>query len=165
MRIFRQRGFTLVEIIIVLAIGVVISTIAFVTIPLAKRMMRDAQRKSDLYNTGIAFKAYASAHEGCLPSTAIISSGAACDDASQSIVISGGAISNSSKIVTGGYYDPAKIGTDPSSNSAYQFVQSAPAGCSSSSWGRISYQRSSDKEFSLSVCLETNDTFTQNFAI
>lgn len=160
-----RRGFTLIEIIMVLAIGGLILGTAFIGVPSARRNSRDGIRKTAMQNTGIAFKAYQSAHEGCLPTTAIISSGATCDDASQSIVISGGAISNSSKIVTGGYYDPAKIGTDPSSHSAYQFVQAAPSGCSSSSWGRIYYQRSSDKEFSLSVCLETNDTFTQNFAI
>lgn len=162
MKVTRKKGFSLIEIIIVLAIAVLILALAFIGVPLAKRMMRDNQRKSDLMNTAIAFKAFASAHEGCLPTRTVITSGD-CTDVSASISATGPL---SGTVVTGGYIDIDRIGNDPTSNSPYNFSQAAiPASCSFTAPSTITYTRANDKHFSLSVCLETNDVFTQDYGV
>lgn len=149
MKTTSKKGFTLTEIIIVLAIGALIIIIAFAAIPTAKRMMRDAKRKADLESTGIAFKAYASAHEGCLPTwldNGTISGHfhpgprpvppipADCEasydfygHAPGTLPIVGmSPIVPSSKIVTGGYYDLDKNGIDPLARIGYQWHEIGP---------------------------------------
>lgn len=161
-RYSRSRGFSLIEIIIVLAIGALILGTAFIGVPAAQRNNRDAQRKSAMQNVAIGIKAYQSAHEGCLPTSAVILSGD-CIGVSTSI---GAAGPLSGAIVTGGYIDADKIGNDPTSHSPYNFSQGVLPGASCSFSGgpsTITYTRTDDKHFSLSVCLETNDVYSQDF--
>ncbi len=147
----------------VLAIGGLILGTAFIGVPMLRRSQRDTIRKGAIENLAVGFKAYQSAHDGCLPSRDTI--GGVCVDVDNSISGSGAVPSAlGGPIVTGGYVDLGDIGTDPTSNSAYWFVQGAAPSCGTfSSPSTITYTRTNDKQFSLSVCLETNDVFTQDY--
>lgn len=162
MNVTKSQGLTLVEITIALAIGALILGMAFIAVPMASRNNRDAMRKSAIQSISIGIKAYQGAHEGCLPTRTVITSGD-CTDVSASISATGPL---SGTVVTGGYIDIDRIGNDPTSNSPYNFSQSAiPASCSFTAPSTITYARTNDKHFSLSVCLETNDVFTQDYGV
>ncbi len=144
MKTTNKNGFTLIEIIIVLAIGALIVLIAFIGVPMAKRMIRDNQRKSDLENTAIAFKAFQSAHNGCLPTW--LDNGtigppmypprrpelppfpADCENS----YLFGAAMAgispmlDASKLIAGGYYHPNTYGIDPLARQRYQWHEIGP---------------------------------------
>lgn len=151
-----KRGFSLIEIIMVLAIGGLILGTAFIGVPMLRRNQRDTIRKGAIENLAVGFKAYQSAHDGCLPSRTVVCPGTGA------VAISPPSGELGGPIVTGGYVDLDDIGTDPTSNTAYQFVEATtvPASCTAAT---ITYTRTNDKQFSLSVCLETNDVFTQDY--
>ena len=65
----RERGFTLIEIVLVLAIAGLIMVIVFLAVSGAQKSRRDAQRKTDLARISAALDTYAGNHEGKYPST------------------------------------------------------------------------------------------------
>ena len=67
MKRFSQPGFTLVELIIVIAIGGLIVTLAFYGISQGQREKRDDARRSDASHYLLAAKQWASENNGILP--------------------------------------------------------------------------------------------------
>ena len=65
-----DRGFTLIEIVLVLAIAGLIMVIVFLAVSGAQRSRRDTQRKNDLSRIASLVESYASNTQGCYPGSA-----------------------------------------------------------------------------------------------
>jgi len=63
----RRRGFTLIELAIVMAIAGLILLIVFLAVSGAQRGRRDAQRKQDLARLGAQIEVFASNNGGMYP--------------------------------------------------------------------------------------------------
>ena len=67
MQLTKKKGFTLIEIVIVLAIAALILIIVFLGVTGAQRSRRDAQRKTDLDKIAAQLESWASNHNGDYP--------------------------------------------------------------------------------------------------
>jgi prepilin-type N-terminal cleavage/methylation domain-containing protein len=65
-----KKGFTLIEIVLVLAIAGLIMVIVFLAVSGAQRSRRDTQRKEDLSRIAAQIESYASNTNGCYPGSA-----------------------------------------------------------------------------------------------
>ena len=65
--LLRKKGFTIIEVSLVLAIAGVILTMAFIALPALQRQSRDAQRKTDASKFITALKEYQRNNRGALP--------------------------------------------------------------------------------------------------
>jgi hypothetical protein cdiviTM7_02704 len=63
-----KKGFTIIEVVLVLAIAGLIFLMVFLALPALRRGQRDTQRKSDLNRAGAALTDYKAAHRGNIPS-------------------------------------------------------------------------------------------------
>jgi prepilin-type N-terminal cleavage/methylation domain-containing protein len=73
MNIFRkEKGFTIIEVVLVLAIAGLIFLMVFIALPALQRSQRDTQRKNDLSRAITAVNSYASNNRGAIPSATII---------------------------------------------------------------------------------------------
>jgi prepilin-type N-terminal cleavage/methylation domain-containing protein len=88
----RDEGFTIIEVLIVLAIAALILVIVFLAVPALQRSSRNTQRKNDAANTLSAFSDYVSNNGGQLPGD--------CGGASPCSFLSN---------VKLGYYDASKV--------------------------------------------------------
>lgn len=70
----KQHGFTIIEVLIVLAIAGVIMLVVFLAVPALQRSSRNTQRRSDVSHMASLFDEYASNHSGAMP-TSVGSSG------------------------------------------------------------------------------------------
>ena len=66
----RESGFTIVEVMIVLAIAGLILAIVFIAVPALQRNSRDAQRKADISGLQSAVATYVGNNNGSVPETA-----------------------------------------------------------------------------------------------
>lgn len=66
----KEKGFTLIEIVLVLAIAGLIMVIVFLAVSGAQRSRRDTQRKNDLSRIASLIESYASNTGGCYPGSA-----------------------------------------------------------------------------------------------
>lgn len=62
-----QKGFTIIEVMIVLVIAAVILLIVFLAVPALQRNSRNTQRKNDVANLLAGIAEYAANHNGQLP--------------------------------------------------------------------------------------------------
>jgi len=65
----KSKGFTIIEVVLVLAIAGLIFMMVFIALPALQRSQRDAQRKSDLTRLNTSLTSYQSNNNGKLPST------------------------------------------------------------------------------------------------
>lgn len=65
-----KKGFTIIEVLIVLAIAGLIMLIVFLAVPALNRNSRNAQRRSDAANYAAAVNEFVTNNNGRLPSTA-----------------------------------------------------------------------------------------------
>ena len=65
----KEKGFTLIEIVLVLAIAGLLLVIVFLAVSGAQRNRRDTQRKNDLSRIAAQIEAFASNNNGCYPSS------------------------------------------------------------------------------------------------
>jgi prepilin-type N-terminal cleavage/methylation domain-containing protein len=63
----RFKGFTIIEVVLVLAIAGLIFSMVFIALPALQRSQRDTQRKNDLSRASTAIVNYASNNRGVLP--------------------------------------------------------------------------------------------------
>lgn len=63
----KQKGFTIIEVVLVLAIAGLIFLMVFIALPALQRSQRDTQRKSDLSRAQMAITNYTSNNRGSLP--------------------------------------------------------------------------------------------------
>ena len=66
----KEKGFTLIEIVLVLAIAGLLLVIVFLAVSGAQKSRRDSQRKNDLGRIAAALENYASNNNGTYPATA-----------------------------------------------------------------------------------------------
>ena len=65
----KERGFTIIEVVLVLAIAALIFLMIFIALPALQRSQRDTARKNDVSIVSAAVNSYASANRGNLPTT------------------------------------------------------------------------------------------------
>lgn len=66
----KQKGFTIIEVVLVLAIAALIFLMVFIALPALQRNQRDTQRKNDVGRAATALTNYASNNRGAVPETA-----------------------------------------------------------------------------------------------
>lgn len=64
----KQKGFTIIEVVLVLAIAGLIFLMVFIALPALQRNQRDTQRKNDLSRAQSAINSYQSNNRNALPS-------------------------------------------------------------------------------------------------
>lgn len=64
----KEKGFTIIEVVLVLAIAGLIFLMVFIALPALQRNQRDTQRKNDLSRVQTAIQNYQSNNRGQLPS-------------------------------------------------------------------------------------------------
>lgn len=67
MNIKKEKGFTIIEVVLVLAIAGLIFMMVFIALPALQRSQRDTQRKNDLSRAITALTQYSSNNRGALP--------------------------------------------------------------------------------------------------
>lgn len=65
-----QKGFTIIEVVLVLAIAALIFLVVFLAVPALQRSQRDTQRRTDLGRFQTAIVNYAGNHQGKIPLSA-----------------------------------------------------------------------------------------------
>lgn len=68
----KQSGFTIIEVLIVLAIAGLILLVVFLAVPALQRNSRNTQRKNDVQNVVGALQEYQNNNSGKLPTTAAL---------------------------------------------------------------------------------------------
>src|SRR5450759_4736012 len=63
----KAKGFTIIEVVLVLAIAGLIFLMVFIALPALQRSQRDTQRKNDLSRLNTALSSYQSNNRGSLP--------------------------------------------------------------------------------------------------
>lgn len=71
-----NKGFTIIEVVLVLAIAGLIFLMVFIALPALQSGQRDTARKQDVGNVGTAINNYSSANRGKIPTTAQLSGNA-----------------------------------------------------------------------------------------
>jgi len=66
----QSRGFTIIEVVLVLAIAGLIFLMVFIALPALQRGQRDAQRKEDLSRVSVQMTNYLSSTRGSVPTSA-----------------------------------------------------------------------------------------------
>ncbi len=64
-----KKGFTIIEVVIVLVIGAIIMLMVFLVVPQLQRSQRDARRQSDARKYLAAVESFASNHNGTYPTS------------------------------------------------------------------------------------------------
>jgi prepilin-type N-terminal cleavage/methylation domain-containing protein len=65
----KEKGFTIIEVVLVLAIAALIFAMVFIALPALQRSQRDTQRKADMARLQTALTSYTSNNSGALPSS------------------------------------------------------------------------------------------------
>jgi prepilin-type N-terminal cleavage/methylation domain-containing protein len=65
----KQKGFTIIEVVLVLAIAALIFLMVFIALPALQRNQRDTQRKNDVGRAATALTNYSSNNRGAIPTT------------------------------------------------------------------------------------------------
>ena len=63
----KEKGFTIIEVVLVLAIAGLIFLMVFIALPALQRSQRDTQRKNDMNRVQTAVNSYQSNNRGALP--------------------------------------------------------------------------------------------------
>jgi len=109
----KEKGFTIIEVVLVLAIAGLIFLMVFIALPALQRSQRDTQRKNDMSRLQTAVVNYTNANRGSLPKDEIMNS---------SFVTGYLTVDNDS------FIDPAGVGESQSGNpSTYVFQKSDAA--------------------------------------
>lgn len=66
----KKEGFTIIEVVLVLAIAGLIFLMVFIALPALQRNQRDTARKNDVSNIASAVTSYSSNNRGAFPTTA-----------------------------------------------------------------------------------------------
>ncbi len=67
----KTKGFTIIEVVLVLAIAGLIFLMVFIALPTALKSQRDGQRKSDLSRIETQITAYSNSNRGAIPTSLI----------------------------------------------------------------------------------------------
>lgn len=75
MNVQKTKGFTIIEVVLVLAIAGLIFLVVFLALPALQRSQRDTQRRSDVGRVIAAVQSYQSNKSGALPTAAELGGG------------------------------------------------------------------------------------------
>jgi prepilin-type N-terminal cleavage/methylation domain-containing protein len=67
-----NKGFTIIEVVLVLAIAGLIFLMVFIALPALQAGQRDTARKTDVSNVAAAVNSYSSSNRGSAPTTALL---------------------------------------------------------------------------------------------
>ncbi len=67
----KTKGFTIIEVVLVLAIAGLIFLMVFIALPTLQKSQRDTQRKSDLSRIETQITAYSNSNRGAVPSSLV----------------------------------------------------------------------------------------------
>lgn len=121
----KEKGFTIIEVVLVLAIAGLIFLMVFIALPALQRSQRDTQRKNDLSRALTAVGSYTSNNRGALPANtnlawATFLTGYLTPTASDSFVDPSGAntanAAATTYIFTSNVVSPLNGGFDPATN-------------------------------------------------
>ena len=135
----KQGGFTIIEVVLVLAIAGLIFLIVFLALPQLQAGRRDTARKSDLGKIAGALSTYASANLGAYPTT------------SSELTAFSTAYTSALKDPSSGSVYNIQFGTGASSNKGWIFYKTA-AKCDSS--GTVADTSASTNNIAVSIRLE-----------
>lgn len=104
-----KKGFTIIEVVLVLAIAGLIFLMVFIALPALQRNQRDTQRKNDIGRVQTAVNSYQSNNSGKLPTF---------NDAfaTKYLTVNGDS-----------FLDPSGVNTVETARTFYQFVDPSPA--------------------------------------
>jgi len=117
----RAQGFTIIEVVLVLAIAGLIFLMVFIALPALQRSQRDTQRKDDLSRINTQITNYESSNRGAIPTTGAFTT------ASTGFV---------AKYLGGSSATAGNDYVDPSSGNGYTFTTTA----TDPTTGQINYQ-------------------------
>lgn len=126
----KEKGFTLIEIVLVLAIAGLLLVIVFLAVSGAQKSRRDTQRKNDLSRIAAQLESYASNNNGSYPAQAAFA----------------GSAFATSNYITGSNLN------DPNTGAAYDYQAGLPT-CSASNVGTVGYTLT-NRTYTLRMCLE-----------
>lgn len=126
----KTEGFTIIEVVLVLAIAGLIFLMVFIALPALQRNQRDTQRKSDISRILTQVENYKTSNRGQVPSS-LITDVAGVSNSSFVVKYLGG---SSSSIASSADY------TDPTTGTGYVFEV---AGVEPSAVGRVGYKSGS----------------------
>lgn len=148
-----SKGFTIIEVVLVLAIAGLIFLMVFIALPALQRGQRDAQRKSDLTRVTVQLSSYTNSSRGAIPA----------NDTQLGTFISGfldGGVVNgqdASNVAGDEYVDPAegnyKVLFEPAAISAGEIGYYPRYTCDVSASNGVK-QTSSQRQYALTVKLE-----------
>jgi len=151
----KEKGFTIIEVVLVLAIAGLIFLMVFIALPSLQRSQRDSQRKSDVSRILTQLTNYTTNNRGSIPASLITQTGGGNKSFVQNYL--GGSAPNTA----GSDY------SDPTAGSGYVFLA---AGTAPSAAGQIGYTPSAicgtdgstttgtARQFALTIYLESQST-------
>jgi prepilin-type N-terminal cleavage/methylation domain-containing protein len=155
---FRQKnankGFTIIEVVLVLAIAGLIFLMVFIALPALQRGQRDTQRRDDVSRFVSQLSSYATNNRGSLPTNANVRA-----FASSYLKWSPDAASEFKNPSTGNGYaiDGVTADTPPNSDGS-QIVYTLNAKCN----GEAAQPGGGDRQAAIRVALESGGVFCQN---
>jgi len=102
-----NKGFTIIEVVLVLAIAGLIFLMVFIALPALQAGQRDTARKSDVSNVAAAVNSYSSANRGAFPDTTTL--GTQLESSTSGSTTTYGALSNNITSVTVDTSKPANF--------------------------------------------------------
>jgi prepilin-type N-terminal cleavage/methylation domain-containing protein len=114
-----RQGFTIIEVVLVLAIAGLIFLMVFIALPALQRGQRDTQRKDDLSRVNTQISNFSSSNRGAIPKAATGVGGIIGTDSFVVKYLKGSGDQAGSE-----YVDPS-VGADPTTNLGYQFTDTS----------------------------------------
>jgi prepilin-type N-terminal cleavage/methylation domain-containing protein len=136
MKTSKQKGFTLIEIVIVMAIAALMILVVFQGITGAQKSQRDSTRKQEVGRIQSMLESYASNNNGLYPTPANIGNLSGYESNSAAGLISGGA-------------------------PKYSVVAACPNPVTSGTYNILYTQPNGTRSYTLSVCLEATNGSVQ----
>ncbi len=159
-----QKGFTIIEVVLVLAIAALIFLIVFLAVPALQRSQRDTQRRSDVGRLQAAASNYAGNHQATIPTVAQMTDTSASGFVSKFMTSTGDKFEDPLK---GAYTMTAGVATTTPSASVTFSSDGGKiwylAGGRCNTDGTLASGASTTRAFAITTVLESNDLYcTQN---
>ena len=159
-----QKGFTIIEVVLVLAIAALIFLIVFLAVPALQRSQRDTQRRSDVGRLQAAASNYAGNHQGTVPTTASVTTTGPSGFVSKYITSIGDKFEDPLKgpyTMTAGVATTAPASSTTYSSDGQKIWYLAGGRCAAD--GTLTSGASTTRAFAIVTVLENNDLYcTQN---
>lgn len=148
------KGFTIIEVVLVLAIAGLIFLMVFVALPALQSGQRDTARKQDIGNVGTAINNYSSANRGKIPTTSLLAGNTAGTPG-------GGFLESvsdnvSSVVITGTQAAPASPGTKTATDGVVNvYIGTRCGAVNSNNKKQVTVTAGSARQYTMVTLLET----------